>query len=353
MASAPSSKFLIVLPAEAKRHVEGHVKMYEDKGLLRLVEGGAEGIGQIAQERFELEQGTHTTMTRAEVVENVKKTLEDPTGGGVPRKFIDNANSSSASSSSSSGAYYVGIVEPVVHYTMGGLTVSSGSEVLRGGTEGEVMQGLYAVGEVMGGVHGDNSLGGSSLLDCVVFGLGAADGIVKRGEGGDYNSREVEVEVEVEVEMGGGINSMISQITMVDLPEMTELYKTDTNAPPDSDSDSNSRPPPPPRSLPAKQIAVINGRTFDLTAFIPLHPGGPILLSTPNEDLTSRFTNAHGADSFDLLDRASIVELKGYDERTGEGKEVEREKKFYEEYGGEGGSWREFIGRRSWFVLHR
>jgi len=63
--------------------------------------------------------------------------------------------------------FFVAIVCPVVHYCMGGLKISPNSEVL---SKGKPLSGLYAAGEVAGGVHGKNRLGGNSLLDCVVFG---------------------------------------------------------------------------------------------------------------------------------------------------------------------------------------
>ena len=55
---------------------------------------------------------------------------------------------------------------------MGGLEIDENSAVL--GSDSEAIRGLYAVGEVAGGVHGNNRLGGNSLLDCVVFGRLAA-----------------------------------------------------------------------------------------------------------------------------------------------------------------------------------
>lgn len=71
---------------------------------------------------------------------------------------------------------YVGEITPVVHFTMGGAKIDENARVLskKGGL---VAQGLYAAGEVSGGVHGANRLGGSSLLECVVFGRTAADSI--------------------------------------------------------------------------------------------------------------------------------------------------------------------------------
>ncbi|KAB2573259.1 Fumarate reductase 1 [Lasiodiplodia theobromae] len=63
---------------------------------------------------------------------------------------------------------YVGRVTPVVHFTMGGVVINEKAEVLD--KEGKPIRGVWAAGEVSGGIHGANRLGGSSLLECVVFG---------------------------------------------------------------------------------------------------------------------------------------------------------------------------------------
>jgi succinate dehydrogenase/fumarate reductase flavoprotein subunit len=62
---------------------------------------------------------------------------------------------------------------PVLHYTMGGLEIDAESRVLD--KRGKPISGLFAAGEVAGGVHGANRLGGSSLLGCVVFGRVSGD----------------------------------------------------------------------------------------------------------------------------------------------------------------------------------
>mmetsp|Transcript_70373 Transcript_70373/g.131646 ORF Transcript_70373/g.131646 Transcript_70373/m.131646 type:complete len:498 (-) Transcript_70373:203-1696(-) len=67
--------------------------------------------------------------------------------------------------------YCVGYVTPAVHYSMGGCAINSTAEVLD--NNDQPIPGLYAAGEVSGGVHGHNRLGGNSLLECVVFGLAA------------------------------------------------------------------------------------------------------------------------------------------------------------------------------------
>ncbi|CAI6340571.1 unnamed protein product [Periconia digitata] len=63
---------------------------------------------------------------------------------------------------------YVGTVTPVVHFTMGGVVVDENAQVLD--KQMNPIEGLWAAGEITGGVHGTNRLGGSSLLECVVFG---------------------------------------------------------------------------------------------------------------------------------------------------------------------------------------
>lgn len=69
---------------------------------------------------------------------------------------------------------FVGKITPVVHFTMGGIKVNDNSQVLDA-NDNVLLDGLYAVGEVTGGVHGSNRLGGSSLLECVVFGRHVAN----------------------------------------------------------------------------------------------------------------------------------------------------------------------------------
>lgn len=64
--------------------------------------------------------------------------------------------------------YYAIKVTAGIHHTMGGLQINTNTEVLD--TNGNVIPGLYAAGEVTGGVHGANRLGGNAVADIVVFG---------------------------------------------------------------------------------------------------------------------------------------------------------------------------------------
>ncbi|KAH6652031.1 flavocytochrome c [Truncatella angustata] len=62
----------------------------------------------------------------------------------------------------------VGKVTPITHFTMGGAAFNQDTQVLR--KDKTPIAGLWAAGEITGGIHGDNRLGGSSLLECVVYG---------------------------------------------------------------------------------------------------------------------------------------------------------------------------------------
>lgn len=79
------------------------------------------------------------------------------------------------------GPFYVAIITPSIHYTMGGALISPAAEIQSGYITTSVfghrrpIQGLFGAGEVTGGVHGQNRLGGNSLLECVVYGRIAGD----------------------------------------------------------------------------------------------------------------------------------------------------------------------------------
>ena len=64
--------------------------------------------------------------------------------------------------------YYVIEVSPAVHHTMGGVRINTNAEVL--GKNGRPIKGLYAAGEVTGGIHGANRIGGNAVADITIFG---------------------------------------------------------------------------------------------------------------------------------------------------------------------------------------
>ena len=70
------------------------------------------------------------------------------------------------------GPFYAIQIAPGIHHTMGGVKINTSAEVIN--TSGEAIPGLFAAGEVTGGVHGGNRLGGNAVADIVVFGRIAA-----------------------------------------------------------------------------------------------------------------------------------------------------------------------------------
>ena len=75
------------------------------------------------------------------------------------------------------GPYFATMLVPAVHHTMGGIRINVKTQVLD--NNGKVIPGLYAAGEVTGGVHGDNRVGGNGIADAMVFGKRAGQEAMK------------------------------------------------------------------------------------------------------------------------------------------------------------------------------
>ena len=76
----------------------------------------------------------------------------------------------------STAPYYAIKIAPGIHHTMGGVHIDTGAHVID--VNGKVIPGLFAAGEVVGGVHGGNRLGGNAVADIVVFGRIASNSAV-------------------------------------------------------------------------------------------------------------------------------------------------------------------------------
>ena len=77
--------------------------------------------------------------------------------------------------------YYAIKIAPGIHHTMGGVRIDTKAQVID--TNGKPIPGLFAAGEVTGGVHGGNRIGGNAVADIVVFGRVASDSAVKYCDG--------------------------------------------------------------------------------------------------------------------------------------------------------------------------
>ena len=66
------------------------------------------------------------------------------------------------------GPFYAPSFSPAGHHTMGGLEINGNAEVLD--ADGNIIPGFYAAGEVTGGIHGTNRVGGNAVPDALYFG---------------------------------------------------------------------------------------------------------------------------------------------------------------------------------------
>merc|ERR1712054_526384 len=168
--------FRLCLNKAASDEIMWHCKHYTGRGVMKFYETGAD-LAKDMGVPLQVLIDTHQLHYEA-----AQKTAQNPDGGSYPaypsgkswdepsgktgsgKKFYHNSIPGSAVATE---PFYVAIITPVIHYCMGGLETDENSNVV--GPNGPI-KGLYAAGEVAGGVHGNNRLGGNSLLDCVVFG---------------------------------------------------------------------------------------------------------------------------------------------------------------------------------------
>lgn len=159
--------FSLILSSSAASDGKKHVDHYVHKGLLTKLDG----IQALSDW-----MGINVTVIR----ETLTEYLTDAAAGsdkwgktsfqGAPSKDFDNE------------VFFAGTVTPVLHYCMGGITIDTEGNVLD--ENKRPIPGLHAAGEVTGGVHGDNRLGGNSLLECTVFGTIVGKKIPIRGRKG-------------------------------------------------------------------------------------------------------------------------------------------------------------------------
>ena len=161
--------YRLVLNGKASKEIEWHCKHYKGRGLMKQFESGADLAKEIGVSAAALE-GTFNEYNGI-----AKKMAEDPNGGphdAYPtgkswdkfgKKYYHNLPLEMKDT------FHVAFITPVIHYCMGGLKIDDTARVISKKTNKAVGM-LYGAGEINGGVHGQNRLGGSSLLDCIVYG---------------------------------------------------------------------------------------------------------------------------------------------------------------------------------------
>jgi len=160
--------FRLCLNSKASTEIHWHCEHYKGRGVMKFYPSG-----KALAEEMKVDPAT-IDKTFKDYNSVAEKQAADPDGGPYDaypsgkswdvwgKKFYHNLPVDI------NDEFHVAIVTPVIHYCMGGLEISEKSECLYAGDQ--PIPGLYAAGELAGGVHGNNRLGGNSLLDCVVFG---------------------------------------------------------------------------------------------------------------------------------------------------------------------------------------
>ncbi|KAF9875869.1 fumarate reductase [Colletotrichum karsti] len=146
----------LVLNSKASKVLDFHTRHYSGRGLMKKMTGEqlAKEIG-CSPDHLQKSFQTYNSIADGK--------QKDPWG----KKFFHNLPFDI------NDDFHVALMEPVLHFTMGGIEINDKAQVLN--SEQKPFDGLFACGELAGGVHGANRLGGSSLLGCVVYGRVAGD----------------------------------------------------------------------------------------------------------------------------------------------------------------------------------
>ncbi|KAL8393322.1 hypothetical protein RB599_005715 [Gaeumannomyces hyphopodioides] len=282
----------LVLNSKASNTLDFHTRHYSGRGLMKKMTGKelAKEIGCTP------EHLQKTFQTYNAIAEGKQK---DPWG----KKFFHNMPLDI------NDDFHVSLMEPVLHFTMGGVEINDKAEVLNG--EKKPIEGLYACGELAGGVHGANRLGGSSLLGCVVYGRVAGDTAsnylfrqaLKGTTGAAQRLGQISLHIDpsqpgrLSVEWTGGATVSASQ------PQASQAG----GAAPKAESAKPNDPKSftiPEKEFTMEEVAkhntkedlwvVVKGVVMDLSNWLEEHPGGPqAIMNFMGRDATEEFEMLH------------------------------------------------------------
>jgi len=250
--------YRLVLNSKGAKEIEWHCKHYEGRKLMKFFANGNALAKEIACSTADLEK-------TFKVYNEGAAANKDAHG----KKYFDNMPFDIKDS------FYVAVVTPIVHYCMGGLKVDAKAQVM---TSTAVIPGLYAAGEVAGGVHGINRLGGNSLLDCVVFGRVAGataaayqfDKILRQGIPNAPANRVATV-----------ARHLDAPAPAAAAPKLREIGKEEV-AKHNTEKDC---------------WVIVNGQVLDATSFLSEHPGGKrAIMIYAGRDATDEFNMLHKPD---------------------------------------------------------
>lgn len=247
--------FYLMIPQKSYYQAEKMIDYYNKKGLLN----------RMTLEKIEKTYGIKKSALESEIQSYNKHSINRSDQFGktnYPATPLD-----------TSGEYYVGLVVPAIHYCMGGVAINKDAQVLN--IRKEIIPRLYAAGEVTGGVHGDNRLGGNSLLECVVYGKIAGE-----------------------------------QVVDIDPSSKTDKKKYITTGPIESDVEHLLLT----KAIVAKHNKendawmIIHGKVYDVTDILSSHPGGKdSMLPYLGKDASEIFDSIHHASALSQVKLLGII----------------------------------------------
>jgi len=107
----------------------------------------------------------------------LQQTIDDWNSAVSEKNDVEFKRTTGMERNISVGPFYAIHIAPAVHYTMGGVAINAKTQVLN--EEDHIIGGLFAAGEVAGGLHGNNRIGGNSIAETVVFGRQAGQQVFK------------------------------------------------------------------------------------------------------------------------------------------------------------------------------
>jgi len=310
----------LILNGTASKEIEWHCKHYVGRGLMRRFGSGDELAKEIGCSPDVLKK----------TFDDHNKYSKNPGSDPFGKKFFKGGEWKM------DDQFHVALMTPVLHYTMGGLEIGTDSAVMD--ANDKAIPGLFACGELAGGVHGANRLGGSSLLGCVVFGRVAGDSVASHllgqlatqssssGGGGsgqlletrirvDPNSKNVNLEFSWAGQGGASSSSSGSQQSQVQSHDASAAPAESAPAQQGDRTAAQLEPEKLPETKAKKEDkaggeytmeevakhnkesdiwVVIDGQVLDVTNFLSEHPGGAkAIMLYAGRDATEEYQMIH------------------------------------------------------------
>lgn len=291
----------LVLNSKASNTLDFHTRHYSGRGLMKKMSGK-----DLAKEIGCSPEHLQKTFTTYNAIADGKQ--KDPWG----KKFFHNLPLDI------NDTFHVSLMEPVLHFTMGGIEINDRAQVLN--KEEKPFEGLFACGELAGGVHGANRLGGSSLLGCVVYGRVAGDTasnyLFQQALNGTAGaaSRLGQISLHIDPSQPGKVSvewgSGASNSSAATVGQQTSAAGPTPNADGGKSSQSAAKPQSakkfevPDKEFSMEEVAkhnkkedlwvVVKGVVMDVTNWLDEHPGGPqAIMNFMGRDATEEFEMLH------------------------------------------------------------